>query len=158
MFFCSFFKGKTSILEDLKLGTDSDHFCSGFFFLFISNNMCLNCVSKLSSGQVLMVRGNFPLLSVSKIKTAICRTVNMPALYVRSEFLPLGLLVKTRQILDAVWERWSLSKIGFWSFWFTCHKADCGSFCDPVCVNSVHRQGDGPCQSERGSVGDSVQL
>lgn len=127
------------------------------FLSFILNNVCQNCAAELSTGRVLMVCGNFPLLWLSKIKTTICRTVDMPALKVRSEFLPLRLLVKTRQILDVVLGRWSWSKIRFWFFWFTGHTADCWSFCDPVCIKSVHRQGDGPWQCERGSVGDRVQ-
>lgn len=59
-----------------------------------------------------MVCGNFPWLRVSKIKTAICRTVDMPAAKVRSEVLPLRLLVKTRQMQVAVLERRSFPKSG----------------------------------------------
>lgn len=129
---------------------------SPFFFLNFKQRVSKLC-QKLSAGQVQIVCGNFPFLWVSKIKTAICRTVDMSALYIRSEFLPPGLLVMTRQLLDVVLERWSLSKLGFCFFWFTGHKTDCRSFCDPACINSVHRRGDGHCQSEGGSVGDRVQ-
>lgn len=75
-----FFKGKTSI-----------------FFWRSEERFCF-CVSKCSAGQVLMVCGNFPWLWVSKIKTEICLTVDMPAPKVRSDFLPLRLLLKTRQM------------------------------------------------------------